>query len=225
MSKNSPNSHFFIRMPCIPSRLLVTRAELVQNRINCAMKRFKNGEFTETTFPFTFSNNHESIRNGAFVIVFRVVECPNDTRYYQLNVESLKKGPQFEVLSFFEGPLFKDPTAGDAMFKGYLPEIQEILSELNFEPSVFLRIARILVPQCYHVTMHLEQPLKDDGDFTKQFQRLNPFSIPVDFFSFPTRPVKRPRIQQFVEEDSQAVEVVEAVEEERNQSPNKRRRF
>ena len=182
---------------------------------------------TRIVHHFSFSQLKKSTLIGAFILILLKIKCPNGDNYYELQIESMRKGKPLTVLSFFtKGYCFKDPIKGNPMFNGFFSDITQILSELRFEPEVFLTIARILVPSLYEVTMHLEQKsLIEDDDYLEKFQKFNPFSIPADLFSLPmTRPEKRvrscvPRIEQFSREPA-----VEVVEEETNKKPIKKRR-
>ena len=198
------------------------RRALVEHRTELCKRAIRRRSFpiTRTAHYFTYSERHGSIPKGAFILIFVKLECPNRANYYELSLEFVGKGEPLQVLSFFTtGPFFKDQTDGDARLNEFIRDIILILSELRFEPDVFLRIARILVPRWYEVTMHLDQ---EHYDYIEQFQRFNPFSVPVDFFSLSERPVKRVRIQQFVAED---LEVNNVVEEELNKNPNKKRKI
>ena len=226
MSGNSANICFFFKktQQIPPARQLgITREQVVKNRKNCAKMLIEVGKYSDMIQRFSFSNKYLTI--GSFVLTLRRVKCPQNTFYYELILESVKRGPPLEILSFFSGPSFKDPTVGDPMFAVSLKEITDIMSQLRFDANVFLRIARAIVPPEYVVVMHHEQHLGEDDE---QKPRLfNPFSIPVDLFSLPVRPEKRVRscvqmIEQFFSEP--AVEVVE-VEEETNEKPIKKRRI
>jgi hypothetical protein len=158
-------------------------------------------------------------------LIFIKLECPNGANYYELWFEFVRKGEPLQILSFFTaGASFKDPTGGNPIFNEFFPEITKILSESKLEPDVFLRIARILVPKEYEVMMHLEQEPLNEDECMLQFRRLNPFSVPADFFGLRTRPEKRvrsclPRIEQFSREPA-----VEVVEEETNKNPIKKQK-
>lgn len=222
MSGNSANIRVFFKnsQQNPPARQLgITREQLVKNRKNCAKMMIDVGKYSDMIQRFSFSNKYLTI--GSFVLTLRRVKCPQNTFYYELILESVKRGPPLEILSFFSGPSFKDPTVGDPMFAVSLKEITDIMSQLRFDANVFLRISRAIVPPEYVVVMHREQHLGEDDE---QKPRLfNPFSIPVDLFSLPVRPEKRqrgciPMIEQFSSEP--AVEV----EEKTNEKPSKRRR-
>lgn len=194
----------------------------------CRYMIYKNlVDITRIVHHFSFSKQEKSTPIGVFILILLKIKCPNGYNYYELQIESMKKGEPLKVLSFFtEGHWFKDPIEGNPMFNKCFPDITQILSGLQFEPEVFMRIARILVPSLYEVTMHLDQKsLIEDDDYLEKFQKFNPFSIPADLFSLPmTRPEKRvrscvPRIEQFSRK--QAVEVVE---EETNEKPIKKLR-
>jgi hypothetical protein len=190
----------FFKNPQQPARQLgMTRPQIVQSRKQYAKNSIALGKCSDSTYFFTFSKRDSII--GSFVLIFEWVYCPQNTVYYELNLESVKKGPQIEVCSFFSGPLFKDPTAGDAMFVASLKEITDIMSELRFDTDVFLRIAQAIVPKEYVVVMHKEC----DEQIPERL--FNPFSIPVDYFSVQMGPQKRAR-SQFSSEP--AVEVVDA---------------
>ncbi len=205
------------------------RTALVAGRVQLCQRELLRRRFPipRTVYHFTYSERQGSIPIGAFVLIFVELKCPNGHNYHELCLEFVRKGEPLQVLSFFTtGACFKDLTEGNPMFNEVIPDISQILSGLRFEPDVFLRIARILVPRWYEVTMHLDQEPLIDDDCMRQFQRLNLFSIPADVFSLPARPEKRqrscvPMIEQFSSEP--AVEVVE-VEEETNEKPSKRRR-
>lgn len=205
------------RRALVAGRVQLCRRELLRRRFPIA----------RTVYHFTYSERQGSIPIGAFVLIFVKLECPNGANYHELWLEFVGKGEPLQVLSFFTtGACFKDLTEGNPMFNEVIPDISQILSGLRFEPDVFMRIARIIVPRWYEVTMHLDQEPLIDDDCMRQFQRLNLFSIPADVFSLPARPEKRvrsclPRIEQFSSEP--AVEVVE-VKEETNEKPSKRRR-
>ncbi len=205
------------------------RAIVVAGRVRLCKHELRRRRFPSirTVYYFTYSDRKGYIPIGAFVLIFVKLECPNGANYHELWLEFVGKGEPLQILSFFTaGASFKDPTEGNPMFNEVIPDISQILSGLRFEPDVFLRIARILVPRWYELTMHLDQePLSEDGCM-RQFQRLNLFSLPADLFSLRARPEKRarsriPTIENFSREP--AVEVVE-VEEETNQKPSKRRR-
>ena len=204
------------------------RTALVAGRVQLCRRELSRRRFpiTRTAHHFTYSKRKNSIPIGAFVLIFVKLECPNGANYHELWLEFVGKGEPLQVLSFFTiGPFFNDPTEGNPIFNEVIPDITQILSGLQFEPEVFLRIARILVPRCDEVTMHLDQEPLIEDDCMDRFQRLNLFSIPPDFFSLPmTRPEKRvrscvPRIEQFSSEPA-----VEVVEEETNEKPIKKRR-
>jgi len=203
------------------------RKELVASRVELCRHEIRRRRFpiTRTVHHFTYSEREKSIPIEAFSLIFVELKCPNGHNYYELCLEFVKKGEPLQVLSFFTiGPFFKDPTEGNLMFNEVFEDIIQILSGLRFEPEVFLRIARILVPRCYEVTMHLDQEPLIEDDCMRQFQRLNLFSLPADLFSLPARPEKRvrsclPRIEQFSREPA-----VEVVEEEKNEKPIKKRR-
>jgi hypothetical protein len=173
---------------------------------------------TRTVHHFTYSERQGSIPIGAFSLIFVELECPNG-HYHELRLEIVRKGEPLQILSFFTaGGCFKDPTEGNPIFNEYFQEIAQILSGLRFEPNVFLRIARILVPRWYEVTIHLEQEPLIEDECMRQFRGLNPFSVPADFFGLPARPEKRdrsclPTIEQFSREPA-----VEVVEEETNEN-------
>lgn len=193
----------------------------------CRYMIYKNlVDITRIVHHFSFSKQEKSTPIGVFILILLKIKCPNRYNYYELQIESMKKGEPLKVLSFFtEGHCFKDPIEGNPMFNKFFPDITQILSGLQFEPEVFMRIARILVPSLYEVTMHLDQKsLIEDDDYLEKFQKFNPFSIPADLFSLPARPEKRvrscvPRIEQFSRELA-----VEVVEEETNEKPIKKRR-
>ena len=222
MSEISPNIRFFFKKPQQqpPAHQLgITREQIVQNRIKFAENMIALGNYSNFQFLFTFLSKFETI--GSFVLTLRKVCCPQNTFFYELLLESVKRGSELEIISFMTaGPSLKDPKAGDQMFIVSLKEILNIFSELRFTPDVFLRIAREIVPKEYVVVMHHECDEKIP-------ERLfNPFSIRVDYFSLPARPEKRAR--SYVQRNEQfssepAVEVVE-VEEETNEKPSKRRR-
>lgn len=225
MSGNSANIRVFFKnsQQNLPARQLgITRQQLVENRKNYAKTVINLGKYSDMIQRFSFSNKYGRI--GSFVLTLRRVKCPQNTAYYELILESVKRGPPLEILSFFSGPSFKDPTLGDPMFAVSLSlkEITDIMSELRFDADVFLRIARAIVPPEYVVVMHCDQHLGEDDE---QKPRLfNPFSIPVDLFSLPVRPEKRqrscvPMIEQFSSEPA-----VEVVKEETNEKPSKRQR-
>ena len=203
------------------------RTALVEGRLKLCRNELSRGRFpiTRNVHRFTYSERINSIPNGAFSLILVKLECPNGYNYHELWIEFVRKGDPLHVLSFFTaGACFKDPTEGNPMFNEVFEDITQILSGLRFEPDVFLRIARILVPRWYEVTMHLEQEPLIEDECMRQFQRLNPFSIPADFFSLPARPEKRaqsclPTIENFSRERA-----VEVVEEETNKKPNKKRR-
>jgi len=204
-----------------------TRTELVAGRVQLCRGELRIGRFpiTRMVYHFTYSEREKSIPIGAFSLIFVELKCPNGHNYHELCLEFVRKGEPLQVLSFFTiGLFFKDPTEGNPMFNEVIPDITQILSGLRFEPEVFLRIARILVPRWYEVTMHLDQEPLSEDDCMRQFQRLNLFSLPADLFSLPARPEKRvrsclPRIEQFSREPA-----VEVVEEETNEKPIKKRR-
>lgn len=203
------------RLIQVAERIQLCRRELSRNRF----------QITRNAYHFTYSERGNLFPIRAFVLIFVKLECPNGHNYYELWLEFVRKGEPLQVLSFFTtGVCFKDPTEGNPMFNKVFEDIIQILSGLRFEPDVFLRIARILVPRWYEVTMHLEQEPLIEDDCMRQFQRLNLFSIPADFFSLPASPEKRariclPRIEQFSSEPA-----VEVVEEETNEKPIKKRR-
>jgi hypothetical protein len=223
MSDNSLENIRFLKkntQQTPPAHQSAIRATIVKSRINCAKIIMGLHNFTDITHQFTFSDKSHII--GAFGLILRRVICPQNTDYYELIIESVKRGPPLEVLSFFTGPSFKDPTAGDLMFVVSLKEITYIMSKpkLSFEPDVFLEIARAIVPQKYAVFHHYEQYFGEDDE---QMPRLlNPFSVPVDIFSLPARPEKRarsclPTIENFFREPA-----VEVVEEEKQRIKKKR---
>jgi hypothetical protein len=200
---------------------------LVASRVQLCRRELSRRRFpiTRMVHHFTYSELEKSIPIGAFSLIFVKLECPNGHNYHELCLEFVRKGEPLHVLSFFTtGPFFKDSTEGNPMFNEVIPDITQILSGLQFEPDVFLRIARILVPRCYEETMHLDQEPLIEDDCMRQFQRLNLFSLPADLFSLPARLEKRvrsrvPRIEQFSRELA-----VEVVEEETNKKPIKKRR-
>lgn len=204
----NPNSiiGFFKNLQQPVRQLGMTRPQIVESRKHCAKNIIALGKYSDSTSFFTFSNKYGII--GSFVLTLIRVNCPQNTVYYELNLESVKKGPQIEVCSFFSGPLFKDPTAGDPMFVASLKEITDIMSELRFDADVFLRIAQAIVPKEYVVVMHKEC----DEQIPERL--FNPFSIPVDYFSVQMGPQKRAR-SQFSSEP--AVEVVDAKSQAKRQ--------
>jgi len=195
----------------------------------CRYMIYKNLiDITRIVHHFSFSKQEKSTPIGVFILILLKIKCPNGDNYYELQIESMRKGKPVTVLSFFtEGHYFKDPIEGNPMFNGFFSDITQILSELRFEPEVFLTIAMTIVPSLYEVTMHLDkEPLiEDDDDYLKKFQNFNPFSIPADLFSLPmTRPEKRvrsciPTIENFSREPA-----VEVVQEETNKKQIKKRR-
>jgi hypothetical protein len=200
----------------------------IAERVQVCQRVIRRGRFpiTRTVHHFTYSDRGNLNPIGAFSLIFVKLKCPNGHNYYELSLEFVRKGEPLHVLSFFTtGPFFKDPTEGNPMFNKVFEDIIQILSGLRFEPDVFLRIARILVPRWYEVTMHLDQEPLIEDECMRQFQRLNPFSVPVDFFSLSmTRPEKRvrsclPTIEQFSREPA-----VEVVEEKTNENPIKKQR-
>lgn len=205
-------------------QVINTRTELVAGRIQLCRRELFRRRFhiTRTAYHFTYSERQGSIPIGAFVLIFVKLECPNGANYHELWLEFVGKGEPFQVLSFFTtGACFKDLTEGNPMFNEVIPDFSQILSGLQFEPEVFRRIARILVPRWYELTMHLDQEPLSEDNCMRQFQRLNLFSLPADVFSLPIRPEKRvrsclPRIEQFSREPA-----VEVVEEETNEKPSK----
>lgn len=217
MYVNSKNIYdFFNKSQQLPPvrQLGITHKKLVNSRVNCVKTVINQGKYSDTKQLFSFSNRCRRI--GLFVLTLRRVNCPQNTVYYELILESVKRGPQIEVFSFFIGPSFKDPTAGDPMFVVSLKEITDIMSELRFDADVFLRIARAIVPPEYVVVMHHEQHLCEDDE---QKQRLfNPFSIPVDLFSLQARPEKRQRSCVPTIENFSSKPAVEVVEEKTNKN-------
>jgi len=203
------------------------RKELVAGRVQLCRYEIRRRRFpiTRTVHNFTYSERKNSIQIGAFILIFVKLECPNGHNYHELWLEFVRKGEPLHVLSFFTaGGCFKDPTEGNPIFNEYFQEIAQIFSGLQFEPDVFLRISRILVPRWYEVTIHLEQEHLIEDECMRQFQRLNPFSVGPDLFGLPARPEKRarsclPTIEQFSREPA-----VEVVEEETNEKPIKKRR-
>jgi hypothetical protein len=203
------------------------RIAVVADRVQLCRRELSRGHFpiTRKAYHFTYSERQGSIPIRAFVLIFVKLECPNGHNYHELWLEFVGKGEPLQILSFFTaGASFKDQTEGNPIFNEYFQEIAQIFSGLRFEADVFLRIARILVPRWYEVTIHLEQEPLIEDECMRQFQRLNPFSVRPDLFSLPARPEKRvrsclPRIEQFSREPA-----VEVVEEETNQKPSKRRR-
>jgi len=195
----------------------MTRLKIVQSRINYAKMRISVDDYSVLKYLFTFSSKYGVI--GSFAFILKKVICPKNTLFYQLSLESVRRGPELEILSFMTtGPILKDSKSGDPMFLVVLKEILTIFSELRFTPDIFLKIARAIVPPEYVVVMHNEP----DQEIAQQL--FNPFSIPVDYFSVQTRPEKRqrscvPRIEQFSKELA-----VEVVEEEKNEKPSKRQR-
>jgi hypothetical protein len=203
------------RRALVASRVQVCRHELSKRR--SPIKR--------TVHHFTFSERKNSIPIGAFVLIFVKLECPNGHNYHELWLEFVIKGEPLQILSFFTiGASLKDPTEGNPMFNEVIPDITQILSGLRFEPEVFLRIARILVPRLYEVTMHLDQEPLSEDDCMRQFRELNLFSLPADLFSLPARPEKRVRSRVPTIEIFSREPAVEVVEEETNEKPSKRRR-
>jgi hypothetical protein len=203
------------------------RKALVANRVQVCRHELSRGRIsiTRTVHHFTYCERRNSIPIGAFILILVELKCPNGHNYYELLFEFVRKGEPLHVLSFFTaGGCFKDPTEGNPMFNDFFEEITQILAVLRFEPDVFLKIARILVPRWYEVTMHLEQEPLIEDECMRQFQRLNPFSIRPDLFGLPARPEKRaqsclPTIENFSREPA-----VEVVEEETNKKPIKKRR-
>jgi len=198
------------------------RTALVACRVQLCRRKLSRGCFpiTRTVHHFTYSELKNSIPNGAFCLIFVELKCPNGHIYYELWIEFVRKGDQLHVLSFFTaGACFKDPTEGNPMFNEVFEDITQILSGLRFEPDVFLRIARILVPRWYEVTMHLDQEPLIEDDYMEKFQKLNLFSVPPDFFSLQmTKPEKRARSCR------SRIEQFSVVEEETNKKPNKKLR-
>lgn len=203
------------------------RTALVANRVRVCRLELSRGHvlIIRTVHYFTYSERGNSIPKGAFTLILVELKCPNGHNYYELLFEFVRKGEPLHVLSFFTaGGCFKDPTEGNPMFNKVFEDISQVLSGLRFEPDVFLRIARILVPRWYEVTMHLEQEPLIEDECMRQFQRLNPFSIRPDLFSLPARPEKRaqsclPTIENFSREPA-----VEVVEEKTNEKPIKKQR-
>ena len=220
--KFSNRSSMFCQQQLINPRTALVAGRVQLCRLVLSRRRFPN---TRNAYHFTYYERGNLFPIRAFVLIFVKLECPNGHNYYELWLEFVRKGEPLQVLSFFTtGASFKDPTEGNPMFNKVFEDIIQILSGLRFEPDVFLRIARILVPRWYEVTMHLEQEPLIEDDCMRQFQRLNLFSIPADFFSLPARLEKRariclPRIEQFSSKPA-----VEVVEEETNEKPIKKRR-
>lgn len=209
MSGNSNSIRVFFKKPQQPAHQLgMTRQQIVESRINCAKTMIALGKFKHTIVMFTFSSNYGVI--GSFALILKKVKCPQNTFFYLLSLESVRRGGEFEILSFMTaGSSLKDPKSGDPMFMVSLKEIFTIFSELRFTPDIFLRIARAIVPKEYVVVMHKEC----DEQIPERL--FNPFSIPVDYFSVQMGPQKRAR-SQFSSEPA-----VEVVDEEK---PSKRRR-
>ena len=209
-----------LRRPAINPRtaLVVSRVQFCRSKLLRGYSPNKR-----IVYHFTYSERVNSIPIGAFSLIFVELKCPDGHNYHELCLEFVRKGEPLQVLSLFTiGSLFKDPTEGNPMFNEVFQEIIQNLSGLRFEPDVFLRIARILVPRWYEVTMHLDQEPLSEDDCMRQFQRLNLFSLPADLFSLPARREKRvrsclPRIEQFSSEPA-----VEVVDEETNENPSKK---
>lgn len=181
----------------------------LQHRIGeCELKR-KRFPINNYEYHFTNSERYFSIPITAFTLKLVRLVCPNDIQFFQLWLDFVGKEEPIQILSFFMNKnLFKYPI-GNEIFNEVLPDIIKILSELRFEPRDFWSIARKLVPQWNVVIMHWDQHTIDD-DYNQQdgYKIPNPFSIDPNF-CLQVRPVKRHRNEQFVEEDLQAVEVVE----------------
>lgn len=203
------------------------RKELVASRIQLCRRELSRGRspITRTVHNFTYSERENSIPIGAFSLIFVELKCPNRHNYHELWLEFVRKGEPLQILSFFTaGASFKDPTEGNPMFNDFFQEITQILAVLRFEPDVFLRIARILVPRWYEVTIHLEQEPLIEDECMRQFQRLNPFSVRPDLFGLPARPEKRAQSCLTTIENFSREPAVEVVEEETNEKPIKKRR-
>jgi hypothetical protein len=164
-------------------------------------------------------------------LILDKLKLPNGCDYSELSIEFVRKEQPLSILLFVSArSRLTDMIRGNPMFNYFFKDIGNILSGsgLQFTPEVFQKIARTITPKFYNeVTMHLDkEPLiEDDDDYLKKFQKFNPFSIPVDFFSLQmTRSEKRalsclPTIENFSREPA-----VEVVEKETNEKPIKKRR-
>ena len=157
---------------------------------------------------FTNPERYLSIPITAFTLKLVRLMCPDDIQYIELWLDFVGKREPIKVISFFVNKnLFRYPI-GNEIFNEVLPDIIKILSGLRFEPRDFWMIARIMVPRWNAVIMHRSQEPIYDYDQQDGYKIPNPFSIDPNF-CLQKRQVKRPRIEQFVNKDSQAVEVVE----------------
>ena len=160
------------------------RLQFLKTRIKLCKDWLANARFPITRIKHYFTCSaepHRMIPNEEICLILVKLKVPNKGNYHELWLESVGKGEPFQVLSFFsKESSFKDPIGENKMFNKVLPQIIEILSELRFEPDVFLRIARILVPESYKVTMHLDKAslVEEDNGIEQTFTRLNPFTVP-----------------------------------------------
>lgn len=204
------------------------RLELRNSRIKLCKKWLAERRFPITRIKHCFTCSAEPDRmipNEEFYLILVKLKIPNKGNYYELWLESVGKGEPLQVLSFFsKESSFKDPTGENKMFNKVLPQIIEILSGLRFEPDDFLRIARILVPESYEVTIHLDKAslIKEDNGIEQAFKRLNTFTVPDLSFEDQKNQMKKRAwsyvlgIQQFSED--RAVEVVDEKQSKRRRN-------
>ena len=204
------------------------RRQLRDSRIKLCKEWLAKRRFPITRIKHCFTCSAESDRmipNEEFHLILVKLKIPNKGNYYELWLESVGKGEPLQVLSFFsKESSFKDPTGENKMFNKVLPQIIEILSGLRFEPDDFLRIARILVPESYEVTMHLDKAslIEEDNGIEQAFKRLNTFTVPDLSFEDQKNQMKKRAwsyvlgIQQFSED--RAVEVVDEKQSKRRRN-------
>ena len=202
----------------LPARPLVDVDPKVrlQHKIGECELRRKRYPIKTILYHFTNSERFFSIPITAFTLKLVRLVCPNDIQFFQLWLDFVGKREPIQILSFFMNKnLFRYPI-GNEIFNEVLPDIIKILSRLQFEPRDFWSIARIMVPRWNVVIMHWNQESIYDYDQQDGYKIPNPFSI-VPNFCLQKGPVKRHRNEQFVDEDLQAVEVVD-------EKPSKMRR-
>jgi len=160
------------------------RQRLLKNRIRLCKNWLAKARFPITRIKHYFTCSaepHRMIPDEEICLILVKLKVPNKGNYYEFWIESVGKGEPLQVLSFFsKESSFKDPTGENKMFNKVLPRIIEILSRLSFEPDDFMRIARILVPESYELTIHMDKAslIEEDTDIEQAFTRLSPFTVP-----------------------------------------------
>jgi hypothetical protein len=160
------------------------RQRLLKNRIGLCKNWLAKARFPITRIKHYFTCSaepHRMIPDEEICLILVKLKVPNKGHYYEFWIESVGKGEPLQVLSFFsKESSFQDPTGENKMFNKVLPRIIEILSRLSFEPDDFMRIARILVPESYELTIHMDKAslIEEDNGIEQAFTRLSPFTVP-----------------------------------------------